>query len=154
MRDVECVLRRNGGGGALSAHCDPYTKPPAMQSCTTGIPCNKYDVGGFQSLLLLVFGLSLFCSPHRTTSILHEGSIRGIPDERSVLSAYLSPPQQLKQHEPSGNGYENEDDDIDAMEDDEPFAEPQTLPLTQQDLKPKRGGFLSDTKQKIPNEAT
>lgn len=44
VRNVECVAAKSG---TLSAHCDPHTKPTAMQSCTTGISCNKYDVGGF-----------------------------------------------------------------------------------------------------------
>lgn len=57
VRNVECVL---GKDGELSAHCDPHTKPVAMQSCSTGIPCNEYDVGGFSQYgnycyLLLAF---------------------------------------------------------------------------------------------------
>ena len=138
VRNVECVV---GKSGALSAHCDPHTKPPAMQTCTTGISCNKYDV--------------------RSSSVVI-GSLPQIPGllpltgfgmfNESLYGRLLALHPQLKQHAAGGDADEEDDD---HMEDDEPYGGPRTLPLTyRQEEKPRPEGLVSESQQKIPNEAT
>lgn len=125
VRNVECVLTKRG---ALSAHCDPHTKPTAMQSCTTGISCNEYDVGG------------CFLSA----------------EEWAINNLYSSfSRSQLKQHAARGGDTDDHDVDEDEMEFDEPYAEPRTLALSErQEMRPRTERLVSESQHRIPNEAT